>query len=260
MSIELDSRAAGMSRGGSSSALALEGLNECSPCSSSSSASPSPSPSPSSSSSIGRNSDVSSDGEDCGENEAQSSYKGPLDMMEALEEVLPIRRGISNFYNGKSKSFTSLTEASSSSNIKDIAKAENAYTRKRRNLLAFNQVWEKNRNFPLKSQGGGISKRPLSSSRSTLAFAVAMSSSSSESISNSSDDSISRSPPLPSSPLPPRHPQSKSTKNSILSSSPPQLNSSAWRSFSMVDLQQCATSATTTTSTYQLWTKPVIPN
>ena len=93
MSIELDSRAAGMSRGGSSSALALEGLNECSPCSSSSSASasPSPSPSPSSSSSIGRNSDVSSDGEDCGENEAQSSYKGPLDMMEALEEVLPIR-------------------------------------------------------------------------------------------------------------------------------------------------------------------------
>lgn len=87
MSIELDSKAAGMSRGGSSSALALEGLNECSPSSSSSSASPSPS----SSSSIGRNSDVSSDGEDCGENEAQSSYKGPLDMMEALEEVLPIR-------------------------------------------------------------------------------------------------------------------------------------------------------------------------
>ena len=170
------------------------------------------------------------------------------------------RRGISNFYNGKSKSFTSLTEASSSSNIKDIAKAENAYTRKRRNLLAFNQVWEKNRNFPLKSHGGGISKRPLSSSRSTLAFAVAMSSSSSESISNSSEDSISRSPPLPSSPLPPRHPQSKSTKNSILSSSPPQQNSSAWRSFSMVDLQQCVTSATTTTSTYQLWTKPVIPN
>lgn len=91
MSIELDSKAAGMSRGGSSSALALEGLNECSPCSSSSSASASPSISPSSSSSIGRNSDVSSDGEDCGENEAQSSYKGPLDMMEALEEVLPIR-------------------------------------------------------------------------------------------------------------------------------------------------------------------------
>lgn len=49
----------------------------------------------SSSSSIGKNSDLSerssSDGEECEENEAQSSYKGPLDMMESLEEVLPVR-------------------------------------------------------------------------------------------------------------------------------------------------------------------------
>lgn len=49
----------------------------------------------SSTSSIGRNSDLSSDrsteDEDCGENEAQSAYNGPLDMMESLEEVLPIR-------------------------------------------------------------------------------------------------------------------------------------------------------------------------
>lgn len=41
------------------------------------------------SSSIGRNSDSSSDGEDSGE--VQSSYKGPLDTMDALEESLPIR-------------------------------------------------------------------------------------------------------------------------------------------------------------------------
>lgn len=49
----------------------------------------------SSSSSIGKNSDLSerssSDGEECEENEAQSSYKGPLEMMDALEEVLPVR-------------------------------------------------------------------------------------------------------------------------------------------------------------------------
>lgn len=49
----------------------------------------------SSSSSIGKNSDLSerscTDGEDSEENEAQSSYKGPLEMMDALEEVLPIR-------------------------------------------------------------------------------------------------------------------------------------------------------------------------
>ncbi|XP_057507171.1 uncharacterized protein LOC130790216 isoform X2 [Actinidia eriantha] len=48
----------------------------------------------SSSSSIGRNSDLSggeSDGDgDSGEGEIQSSYKGPLDNLDALEEVLPM--------------------------------------------------------------------------------------------------------------------------------------------------------------------------
>lgn len=46
-----------------------------------------------SSSSIGRNSDSSSDGgdESGGESEVQSSYKGPLDTMDALEEVLPVK-------------------------------------------------------------------------------------------------------------------------------------------------------------------------
>ena len=63
--------------------------NACSASTSSSSSSPS------SSSSIGKNSDLSerscSDEEDSEENEAQSSYKGPLEMMDALEEVLPMR-------------------------------------------------------------------------------------------------------------------------------------------------------------------------
>lgn len=40
----------------------------------------------SSSYSIGVNSD-----DESGDNEAESPYKGPLDMMESLEEVLPIR-------------------------------------------------------------------------------------------------------------------------------------------------------------------------
>lgn len=144
------------------------------------------------------------------------------------------RRGISNFYNGKSKSFTSLAEASSSSSIKDVGKPENAYTRKRRNLLAFNHVWDKNQN--LKSHMGGISKRPLGSSRSTLAFAVTMSSS--DGISSSSEDSSSRSPPH----LPPPHPRSRSARKNL----------SALPSFSTADLQQCAT--------YQLLTEPAVPN
>lgn len=46
------------------------------------------------SSSIGRNSDDEEEefhGGDGEENEAESPYKGPLDLMESLEEVLPVR-------------------------------------------------------------------------------------------------------------------------------------------------------------------------
>jgi len=198
----------------------------------------------SSSSSIGKNSDLSqrssSDGEECEENEAQSSYKGPLEMMDALEEVLPVRRGISKFYNGKSKSFASLREASSSTSIKDIGKPENAYTRKRRNLLASNHIWDKNRNFPLRSNGGGITKRPISSSRSTLALAMAMNGSESSSSCCTSEDSnsslASSSPPH----LPPLHPQGRASHSicSKSSLSPPRRNFSGSRSFSLADLQQ----------------------
>ncbi|KAE8658020.1 hypothetical protein F3Y22_tig00116975pilonHSYRG00070 [Hibiscus syriacus] len=102
------------------------------------------------SSSIGRNSDEvsgrSSDGGDCDENEVQSHYKCSLNMMDSLQQVLPMRRGISSFYSGKSKSFTSLADASSATSIKEMAKPENAYTRRRRNLLAINHLWDKSRN------------------------------------------------------------------------------------------------------------------
>lgn len=200
-----------------------EMAEECSPSSSTTS----------SSSSIGKNSDLTDGGEDgLEENEVQSAYKGTLDSMEALEEVLPIRRGISNFYNGKSKSFTSLSDASSSPSIKDIAKPENAYTRKRRNLLAFSHVWEKTRSFPYRS---GIAKRPISNSKSTLALAVAMSSS--ESISSASEDSTSTSKSPPN--LPPLHPRSRASHNNLTSLPSPRQNFSPWRSFSLADLQQC---------------------
>ncbi|XP_025886962.1 protein OXIDATIVE STRESS 3 LIKE 1 isoform X2 [Solanum lycopersicum] len=105
----------------------------------------------SSSSSIGRNSDdspagrSSSDGD--GE-EVQSSFKpGGLDNLGTLEEVLPIKRSISKFYAGKSKSFTSLADAASISSVKEIVKPEDAYTRKRKNLLAHNNFFGKNRSY-----------------------------------------------------------------------------------------------------------------
>ncbi|OVA08347.1 hypothetical protein BVC80_209g72 [Macleaya cordata] len=211
-----------------------------------------------SSSSIGRNSDssgrsVESDGED--ETEVQSSYKGPLDTMDALEEVLPIRRGISKFYCGKSKSFTSLSDASASSSVKDLAKPDNAYTRKRKNLLACsNIIWGDNKNRIDNSLrrsdvgvGGGLSsKRPTNSNRRRT-FPISMGTSSSES-NNTSENSNSSSSSPPRL-RPPLHPPVKSSLNNASSSPPtpppPRRNSafSPWRSFSLTDLQGAAADA-----------------
>ncbi|XP_059633237.1 protein OXIDATIVE STRESS 3 LIKE 1-like [Cornus florida] len=192
----------------------------------------------SSSSSIGRNSDSSGgepDGDgDSGEGEVQSSYKGSLDTMESLEEVLPIKRGISKFYCGKSKSFTSLADASTCSSIKDIAKLENAYTRKRKNLLAHNIFFDKNHNSPLRS---GMSKRAANSNRSTSNLAnmgsFECNNKSEHSNSNSSSPTLS---------LPPLYPHGRRPPNNESPSSPPPRNFSSWRSFSLSDLQ-CAAAA-----------------
>ncbi|KAL0917312.1 hypothetical protein M5K25_012367 [Dendrobium thyrsiflorum] len=139
----------------------------------------SPSSSSFSSSSIGEESDgvgrELEDDEGAGMGEVQSAYKGLLQGMESMEESLPIRRGISNFYAGKSKSFTSLSDAKSScASAKDLAKAENAYSRRRRSLLASKIFWEKPHSNLLRSPSGGIAKRPAALKRCPLAFAVAM--------------------------------------------------------------------------------------
>lgn len=179
-------------------------------------------------SSIGKNSDEDIENEEDEEEEVQSSYykceNGSFDSIQALEEALPLRRGMSRFYNGKSKSFTSLADASSSSSINEIVKPENPYSRRRRNLLACNLVSDKNKSFRLKSSGG-VSKRSTKSPRTTLALAVAMT--------NSPKSSDMR-----------ENPDSKSTSFSRLSPHYSQLRqtkcNSSWRSFSFADLEQCA--------------------
>ncbi|XP_057967905.1 protein OXIDATIVE STRESS 3 LIKE 2-like [Malania oleifera] len=192
-----------------------------------------------SSSSIGRNSDVFwalSDGDDGGESEVQSSYKGPLDTMDALEEVLPMKKGISKFYSGKSKSFTSLAEISSSSSTKDLAKPENAYSRKRKNLLAHNNLCEKNHNFPQRSNAGGMLKKPANFSRNKFSPAENKSNSGCD----SSGENSSTSSPSPPQCLPPLHPHGKRLTSSGSTSSLPQRSFPSWRSFSLSDLQSVA--------------------
>ncbi|KAG7556029.1 hypothetical protein ISN44_As11g021050 [Arabidopsis suecica] len=225
--------------------------------------SPSPSdssssPSSSASSSIGRNSEdgekSSEDGEDdTGENEVESPYKGPLEMMESLEQVLPVRKGISKYYNGKSKSFTNLaaeaaSALTSSSSMKDLAKPENPYSRRRRNLLC-HQIWENNKTTPR----GGISKKHvMSSSRSalTLAMAVAAGVMTGEGSLSGGDSSQGSSPTTSGSPprqrhhqhqmkkLPPLYPRSQGSFGN-LTSSQSSLGFCAWRSHSVADFPRC---------------------
>jgi len=94
-----------------------------------------PSPSPSGSS-IGENSS-SEAGEEDGEEEVESKLKegDALGCLDALEDSLPIKKGLSSFYSGKSKSFTSLAEATSTvAAAKELAKPENPFNKRRRIL------------------------------------------------------------------------------------------------------------------------------
>ncbi|XP_013611155.1 PREDICTED: uncharacterized protein LOC106317896 [Brassica oleracea var. oleracea] len=206
----------------------------------------------SASSSIGRNSDdeeeLHCEGKSS-EDEAESSYKGPLDLMESLEEVLPVRKGISNYYSGKSKSFTNLAAAASaltsSSSMKDLAKPENPYSRRRRNLLC-HQIWENSKTTPR----GGISKKHvMSSSRSalTLAMAVAAGVMAREGSysSGSSSPTTSGSPPRQRHGsqmmmLPPLYPsRSKESFGDLKSTKSSSSGFCAWRSYSVADIPRC---------------------
>lgn len=164
------------------------------------------------------------------------------------------RKGISKYYNGKSKSFTNLAAGAasaltSSSSMKDLAKPENPYSRRRRNLLC-HQIWENNKTTPR----GGISKKHvMSSSRSalTLAMAVAAGVMTGEGSSSGGDSSPGSSPTTSGSPprqrhhqqhqmvkLPPLYPRSQGSFGN-LTSSQSSLGFCAWRSYSVADFPRC---------------------
>ncbi|KAL0553244.1 hypothetical protein IC582_007133 [Cucumis melo] len=94
-------------------------------------------------SSIGENSSESSssigvpDGDsddDGGGDEVQSKRKeGGLCGLESLEKALPIKRGLSSHFSGKSKSFANLSEVIQ---VKDLEKPENPFNKRRRILMA----------------------------------------------------------------------------------------------------------------------------
>ncbi|CAO2163109.1 unnamed protein product [Urochloa humidicola] len=200
---------------------------------------PRPPASACSSSSIGRDSDECPPPgkEDEGEGEVQSAFMGAaaggggLAGLEALEEALPIRRSISKFYNGKSKSFACLKEAiTSSGSAKDITKADNAYSRKRKNLLAYSIMYGN----PHETAAAQVyettpPKRLASLSRNSLVTLASSSSRSSSSISIEENEL----PEQLHSPLP--HDFISTPRSG---SCTPNASSAPMRSLSMMDLHR----------------------
>ncbi|WOL08555.1 hypothetical protein Cni_G17308 [Canna indica] len=79
------------------------------------------------------------DGEDEDEDEAESKKReGAFGCFDSLEESLPIkRRGLSNFFSGKSKSFVSLSDIAANAKVNELAKPENPFNKRRRILMAY---------------------------------------------------------------------------------------------------------------------------
>lgn len=90
------------------------------------------------SSSIGALSSSSSEDEEENGDEVQSKLKdeGLFCSLSSMEESLPIKRGLSNYFAGKSKSFASLTEAAGG-HAKDLSKPENPFNKRRRILMSY---------------------------------------------------------------------------------------------------------------------------
>ncbi|KAG6504807.1 uncharacterized protein LOC121985557 [Zingiber officinale] len=76
---------------------------------------------------------VESEEEEEEEMESKES-DGAFCSLDALENSLPIKRGLSNFYSGKARCFTNLADAANAS-VADLAKRENPFNKRRRLLL-----------------------------------------------------------------------------------------------------------------------------
>ncbi|KAM0952517.1 hypothetical protein DsansV1_C02g0013871 [Dioscorea sansibarensis] len=116
---------------------------------------------------IGRNS-VCSESDREGSPEVESRLKGPLETMDALEEALPFRQGISRFGCGISKSLTDLADlVPLASSAKNCTKLANACTRKRKNIFLFtDMLGDVGNSNLLRNMGGGTPKKATNSSRS----------------------------------------------------------------------------------------------
>ncbi|VFQ83102.1 unnamed protein product [Cuscuta campestris] len=109
-----------------------------------------------------------------------SSSNGPPSLfdMSSLKNQLPTRKGLSRFYNGKSESFTSLSEVTS---IQDLPKKETPYTRRKKGCKSLRAGLDAFKSHtsptPIITKKASPSSPSSSSSQSTRAKASFISSS-----------------------------------------------------------------------------------
>ncbi|CAH8367083.1 unnamed protein product [Eruca vesicaria subsp. sativa] len=103
-----------------------------------------------SSSSIGENSENEEEEEDDAVSVQRGGGGGTLvSFCSSLEDSLPIKRGLSNHYVGKSKSFGNLMEQMNN-NAKDLEKGENPFNKRRRLIIA-NKLRSRERSMSVSS-------------------------------------------------------------------------------------------------------------
>ncbi|CAN4128218.1 unnamed protein product [Withania somnifera] len=91
------------------------------------------------SSSIGLLSDGNGGDEDSEEAESKAQVEGSLNSFATLEAALPFKRGLSDFYDGKSKTFMNLTEVKS---VEEIEKEESSLNKRRRLTVAQSSLYK----------------------------------------------------------------------------------------------------------------------
>ncbi|XP_043694342.1 uncharacterized protein LOC122645060 [Telopea speciosissima] len=81
----------------------------------------------------------------------QLTSNGPLYQMSSLIKQLPFKRGLSRYYQGKSESFTSLSNVRS---LEDLAKPENPFNKKLKTWRSYEGLSERSKIISKKTSRG----------------------------------------------------------------------------------------------------------
>ncbi|KAF8378873.1 hypothetical protein HHK36_030222 [Tetracentron sinense] len=90
---------------------------------------------------------------------------GPLHEISSIMQQLHFKRGLSKHYQGKSQSFTSLTNVRC---LEDLVKPENPYRKKLKSCKSYGGLSEGNKSYPPNTCSRTISKKALRGSCSSL--------------------------------------------------------------------------------------------